>query len=327
MAIVPLSIALLMPAPKLRVGIKPWVGFSPLAVADDLQLCQGIDLVLTPVEDHDDALARLSRGELDAVLCPLEGHVLARAAGYRTKAVLKLDESLTADAIVARAPIRSPGDLMGKQVVFVQMDVPQYLFLAFAERHGLTTKNVTVMAVPTAEEAVARFIHDETIAAVAIYEPYLQRALEQVPGAHLLTTAEQEGGAVVDMLTIDETYLDSYPDRVQALAQGWYQAIELLRKRDPRALHSACRFLGGNSGPTASETQYDQMTAGMQYSDQHDNEQFFATDAAGGSQFRDRTRAAHLRLAQWQLLRDTTKLNPADADGSAVLSVQSVAAK
>lgn len=314
-----LTIVLLQPTPKLRVGIKPWVGFAPLAVADDLDLCRGIDLVLEPVEDHDDALAKLARGEIDAVLTPLEGHVFARAAGYRTKAVLKLDDSLTADAIVARDSIRSASDLVGKQVVFVQMDVPQYLFLTFAERHGLTTRDVTLIAVPTAEEAVERFIHDETIAAVAIYEPYLHRALKQVPQAHVLATAEQEGGAVVDMLTIDETYLDSHPEHVQALAQGWFQAIDRLKQRDPRALHSACRFLGGKSGPPASEAQYDQMTAGMQYSDQFDNATFFAHDVAGHSEFRRRMLAAHGRLSEWGLLRDTTQPDAQAADGSGIL--------
>jgi ABC-type nitrate/sulfonate/bicarbonate transport system substrate-binding protein len=311
---------LLKPAPQLRVGIKPWVGFSPLAVADDLDLCQGIDLVLEPVEDHDDALQKLARGEIDAVLCPLEGHVFARAAGYRTQAVLKLDDSLSADAIVARGSIQSASDLAGKKMIYVQMDAPHYLLLAFAERHGLAPEDIELIAVRTAEEAVEQFIHQDDIAAVAIYEPYLQRALEQVPGAQLLTTAEQEAGAIVDILTIDETYLADHPQYVQSLAQGWFEAIALLTARQEEALESARKFLGGKSGRPVSQQQYEAMTSGMRYSDQVDNEAFFTLDTSGDSPFRQRMLAAHARLSKWNFLRDTTRHNPGDADGSAILT-------
>jgi ABC-type nitrate/sulfonate/bicarbonate transport system substrate-binding protein len=316
-----LSVVLLRPVPKLRVGIKPWVGFSPLAVADDLDLCSGIDLVLEPVEDHDDALQKLSRGELDVVLCPLEGHVFARAGGYRTKAVLKLDDSLTADAIVARDFVCSPSDLIGKTIVYVQMDAPHYLLLAFVEGHGLRKEDVELVAVKTAEEAVERFIHgeEEGIAAVAIYEPYLQKALKEVPGAHLLTTAEREAGAIVDILTVDEAYINSDPQHVESLSNGWYEAIRLLKQRDPGALASACKFLGGKSKPPVSEAQYDLMTAGMKYSDRHDNESFFAVGNDGQSEFRTRMLAAHNRLSKWGFLRDTTRHNPGEADGSEIL--------
>jgi serine/threonine protein kinase/ABC-type nitrate/sulfonate/bicarbonate transport system substrate-binding protein len=315
-----MSIVLLQPSPKLRIGIKPWVGFSPLAVADDLGLCQGVDLVLEPVEDHEDALQKLARGEIDAVLCPLEGQAIDRAAGHRTKAVLKLDDSLTADAIVARGSIHSPADVRGQQVVFVQMDVPHYLLLAFLERHGLDASSVKLVAAATAEEAVQQFIENEQIAAVAIYEPYLQQALGSVPGAHLLTTAEQEGGAVIDLLTIDEAYLSAHRRQVQSLAKGWFAAIERLRARDPQALASACRFLSGTNRPPLSVAQYDAMTAGMRYCDQQDNERFFKLGPDGSSEFRSRLLAAHARLSQWYLLRDTARPDASNADGAAVLS-------
>lgn len=313
-----LAIVATRPSNKLRVGIKPWIGFSPLAVADDLKLCQGIDLVLTPVEDHEDALQKLSKGEIDVVLCPVEGHVHARAAGYRTKTVLKLDDSLSADAVLAREEIRSPADLIGRSVVFVQMDAPHFLILALADRKELKGQTINLVAAATAKEAINRFIQDETIAAIAIYEPFLQQVLDGVKGAHVLTTAEQESGAIVDLLTVDEELLSRRPGMVQSLTKGWFQGVELLNASDPQAVQSACKFLGGKHGPV-SASQYQAMAAGMRYSDQAENAKFFRIDAKGSSEFRARISAAHDRLSQGGYLRDTSKGRLNDGDGSSVL--------
>jgi serine/threonine protein kinase/ABC-type nitrate/sulfonate/bicarbonate transport system substrate-binding protein len=320
-AILIAAVLVTRPSNTLRVGIKPWVGFSPLAVADDLNLCKGIDLVLEPVEDHEDALQKLAKGQIDVVLCPVEGHVYARAAGYRTKAVLKLDDSLTADAIVAREDIRTPSDLVGKSIVYVQMDAPHYLLAAFAERHGLNSDAVTLIAAKTAKEALDQFIHakEGEVAAVAIYEPYLQEALEKVKGAHLLTTAEREAGAIVDILTVGENCLSSNSEKVQALVRGWFEAVDLLKDRNPQAIRSACKFLAGKDRPPIEADRYDLMAAGMKYSDKDDNRKFFQINAHGGSEFRSRMSAAHDRLSKQNHLRETTKANPEDVDGSALL--------
>ena len=64
------------PSNELRVGIKPWVGFSPLAVAAELDLCEGTDVVLVPVSGIEVGGQQVVGARQSAILNPSGGTII-----------------------------------------------------------------------------------------------------------------------------------------------------------------------------------------------------------------------------------------------------------
>ncbi|QDU94294.1 serine/threonine-protein kinase [Lignipirellula cremea] len=305
------------PTPRSReihIGIKPWVGFSPLVVAGEMGLCEGVDLKFTPVRTTTDVRQRLLGKTLDMAPYLVDSHALARSDRIPTKAVLLFDTSLTADALVVREGITSFDDLRGRRIAYMYHEAPHFLLLSLCERHQLDLADFVHLKTETAKEAVDLFVAGKADAVVS-YEPFLLAALSQ-PGAVRLASAADDPGVIIDILTAREDYLADNPDRVRSLLAGWFQALALLERRDPTALAIACRFLG-EPGQPISIAEYDQMVAGMQFAGPAANRQFFLPDAEGRSEFHDRFEIAQQRWDRHQqLLRRT---DPREGDGSQLL--------
>ncbi|MGE0607567.1 MAG: protein kinase [Pirellulales bacterium] len=303
--------AVVWPDNNIRLAIKPWVGFAPLVVAAEMGLCPDVDLHLVPVLHAHEIHQRIVSRELDAGPYVVDSHALSRADGERTKVVLQLDVSGTADAIVARQEIQSIADLRGKKVACVFLEAPHFLLLSLCEKFNVSTGEFETVQSASVAAAVELFCKGEADAVVC-YEPFLSTALK-IPGAHRLATAADDPGAIVDTLMVREEFLEQEPDKVKALIAGWFKAVELLKRQDPQAMRIACQFLG-EGGPPVTWREYEEMAAGMSYGSIEQNLDFFRLDSEGHSEFRRRMNAAQERWARHGLIRGKT--NPADGDGS-----------
>jgi serine/threonine protein kinase len=284
---------------RLRVGIKPWVGYTPLAVADAMGLFEQIRPEYVPVYNLEQAKRAIDMGKIDVAMWLVDTHAIARSNGIPTRVVLKLDVSLDADAVVAREDIKQFSDLIGKKVAFQNEEASHFLLQALCKKYDIGIDRITLDPTPTAKEAAERFIAGSVDAAVT-YDPHLQGALK-VKGAHLLASAAEVPDAIVDVLTVNQDYLTAYEPQVRDLIKGWFKAVDLLRARDPFALQIACKFNGKftgadwrNSHP-CTEEEYRIMEKGMRYSDRKDNLDFFRINN-GSSKFRDLFDAARVRL-------------------------------
>jgi ABC-type nitrate/sulfonate/bicarbonate transport system substrate-binding protein/predicted Ser/Thr protein kinase len=307
--------AVLVPLPShtIRVGIKPWVGSSPLAVAKELQLCPGVDVELVPVESLQDAQLKVTQGKIDVALWLACTHVLTRSGNTPTKAVLKLDVSIGADAVIARRDIHTIGDLRGKRIAYEHHEAQHTLILALCDKHGLDQGDFELVAT-SAKGAADMLLAGEVDAAVT-YEPWVQMVFDKEPGQfHLLATSKEVPGEIVDILTVDERFLANSRPKVKALIAGWFAAVERLERHDPQAVACACKFLGDDVTPA----DYDEMASGIEYGDLADNLDFFRVDpATGNSPFRDLMSRAQNRWDKYHHLGK--RVNPADGDASEIL--------
>lgn len=298
----------------IRIGIKPWVGFSPLVVASEMNLCEGFDIALVPVRNTTDARQKLLSRELDASPCLVDSHALGRASRIPSKVVLQLDVSMEADAIVSDVSIQTLADIKGRKVAYMHHEAPHFLILTLCDKFGVNTDEFTHVRVETAQQAADAFLSGRADAAVT-YEPFIQAALQR-PGSHRLASAADDPGAIIDILTVHEDFLDSGAVKIQHLIAAWMKAVQLLESADPEAIEIACRFLG-DPGQPISVDQYFEMAAGMQYSGLAENLAFFRVDSSGNSEFRRRFQAAQDRWdAHHQLHRKTAAK---DGDGSEIL--------
>ncbi len=309
---------------QLRIGIKPWVGYTPLAVAQELDLCPPLSLQFVPIAALNDARQTLLRGEIDVAMWLVDTHVLNRSNDIRTKVVLQLDVSLTADAIVARGNIKKLANLIGKTVAYQNDEASYFLLLALCERYGIDDLLITLVPT-TAKGAADLFVRGEVDAA-ATYDPHLSKAL-QVKGTHRLASGADVPGKIVDVLTVDEQYLGAHRDNVKALIAGWFKAVRILT--DPTSAHYyhameiARKFNGDPGGADwksstpCSQAEYAAMAGGMKYSTRRDNLDFFRMHN-GRSKFHELFSLAQRHWSARHRM-GSTPTSPQDGDGSAIL--------
>jgi len=301
------------PSKEMTIGIKPWVGYSPLVVAVELGLCEDVDIELVPVLSTADTRRKVLAKELDIAPYLMNSHALAQAERTPTDAILQLDVSLTADAMYASGDIQSFDDLRGKTVAYIHHEAPHFLLLSLCEKHGLSTDDFVHLKTETPMEAVNLFVEGRCDAVVC-YEPFLEPARTR-SGAHRLASAADVPGAIIDILTVRSEYLEKHPEKVESLIRGWFAGLALLRNEDQEALRIACEFLGG--GQAIDTETYHEMAAGMRYGGRRENVAFFQHRADGSSNYSDRFNTIQHRWDRHHQLSRRT--NPVDSERSDVM--------
>ena len=283
---------------KLRVGLKQWVGYTPLAVAHGLKLFpEQIDVEYRNVSSVEEMNTRLVNGEIDISLSLVESHVRAAetyqhdtANENRPVVILKLDTSRGADGIIALNEITDITQLglspNGEERPFLYQhhDVSHFLFLYLCKSAGLQWRDLKNYADDRNPEAAAELFArpvDTKYFAAGTYEPHLTMLRETVEGAHIIIDSDSEGvsGLVVDVMVTKKKFLDENRNAILALLKGWFAAIAILNDRTNSkyadAMRFACLFNGTPQdgkpwsvetwmqNKPCEETEYDKYVVGL----------------------------------------------------------------
>ena len=177
------------PEPKLTsvtIAFQQFVGYGPFYLAKDkgFDKEEGIDLVI--IDDQLDSGRRdaFKQGMLDCEAGTIDLLVSKAAQNTPIVAVLKLDQSFGADAIVAAGSIKSLKDLVGRTISLAKDDVGETFILALFSKIGLSFDGVNVVSV-NPEEIAQAFLNGDSDACVT-WEPQVSKALNRV-GSHILT--------------------------------------------------------------------------------------------------------------------------------------------
>ena len=326
----------------MTVGIKGWIGYAPLYVANELGL-YGSDLKLqfVPVDNVLDARDRVhhlgDRPRVDVGMWLVDTHPIALSEGNPAVAVLKLDVSLDADAMIAPADINEFTQLKGKKIAFQPEEPSHTLLLVLCEDHGVAVKDIRWVEAD-ADVAVTKFVDGEVDAAVS-YDPYLQTGQAKMweqkgikVGRPFTGKSLPEDSRIVDILVVREDYLTYHRPRVKMLIKGWFEAVALLQDREnisgrhEEAVASARRFLDEYApkdefGTPYTDADYYDMTlpTNVLFAGPEDNRAFFELDESGSSRFRRQVSAARHRWPPGHVKTKPFDPFKGDGDGSDVL--------
>jgi NitT/TauT family transport system substrate-binding protein len=170
----------------LRVGVLNWFGCEGMLMADKKNLfaAEGIKVeqqyfpTVTALNDL------FLAGKLDVAAMVATDPVILTTKVPNMKTIMITDYSGDVDGILASKKIMKPEDLRGKKIA--REDVPyEIVFLGeFLKLGGMTEKDVQIVSLP-AEAGAAAFAAGK-VDAVATYDPYLSKALQQRKDAKLL---------------------------------------------------------------------------------------------------------------------------------------------
>jgi NitT/TauT family transport system substrate-binding protein len=208
-----------------RMGTSPWLGFGPWNVAQEQGIFRrhGVDVTIRSFVGAPERDTALAEGRLDAANIPTHTALALIGKGVPIKAVLLLDDSREADAILAGPQVRSVRALRGKRVAFEPESTSDILL-----RHALA--------------AAGR------VDAAVTYEPYIAATFQRNPRLRQIYSAGADPGLISDVLAVRESVIRKRPGQVAALIRAWDDAMRFYKARTARAQAIITRAVGARPG-------------------------------------------------------------------------------
>ena len=215
------------PLRPLRVAWIPFPGYYPLLIAQEKVFFAKHGASVEPVayENIADVYIDLAAGKIDGTCIPL-GEAL-RLEGRNPgslRAVLAIDHSVGADAIIASPEVKGPADLVGKKVGVSLGTFGELLARTMFEANGIQPGDVTFVNV--APEDMLRAIPDE-VDAGHVWEPYLSQGKAQ--GLNVLYTSAAEPGLISDVVVFQKHITENHAEELRGFTAGWFEALEWQR--------------------------------------------------------------------------------------------------
>lgn len=208
-----------------RMGTEPWLGYGPWWVAEDKGLFaqNGLDVKVSTFTTDDEINAALVAGQIDGANVATHTAMRLAQAGTPLTIVLVLDQSNTADAVLAAAPIGSIADLKGKKVAYEEGTTSDILLRYALSQNGMTIDDIVKVPTPAADAGTTAIA--KRVDAAVTYEPYLTAALGQDPAFKLIYTAAQKPGLISDVFVVRNDALGKVPCQIETLIKTWNDAV------------------------------------------------------------------------------------------------------
>ncbi|MBK5416079.1 ABC transporter substrate-binding protein [Pseudomonas sp. TH31] len=253
-------------AGSLKVGVEPWLGYGQMhvAAAHGLFAKRGLEKVeLINFNEDKDINAGLASGQLDVATIATHTAMAMISAGLPVKIVMLLDQSMTADAVIASPDVKSIKDLKGKEVAFEEGTTSDILLHAALAKAGMQWSDINLVPMP-ASSAGSALIAGRVSVAVT-YEPYLTVAKQQNPKLNMLFSGKDQPGIVSDVLVVREDVIKKKPGQIQALVNSWGDAVAHYRANTAADRELISKAVGAN--PEDLATAFD----GVEYYDLQQN--------------------------------------------------------
>ena len=254
---------------QVAIGISGWTGFAPLTHAKEAGIFKknGLDVSIKKIPQKDRHLA-IASGDVQCAATTVETWISWNANGVATKQIFQLDKSFGADGMVVRNDIKSITELKGKTVAASAPGTSPYFALAWMlKKNGLTVKDVTVVNMEPGPAAQA-FIAGQNDVALT-YEPYLS-SVRAAPDKGKIIATTLDYPMVMDTFGCTPNFLAGNPKAAQALANSYFEAIELIAK-DPAKSNE---IMGADVKQTGQ--QFADSSKYLRWQDKAANQKFFA---------------------------------------------------
>lgn len=286
----------------ITLGMSTWIGYAPLWVAEKKGFFkkEGVDVKITKIEDAGNLKTAFAANKVQGIAETADTFVMTAAAGIKLKQVLTLDTSDGGDGIVANKSIQSLQDLKGKTVALdTTGGASIFWFNYLLSRNGMTLKDMNVQNME-AGDAGSAFIGKKVDAAVT-WQPWLSR-VQNTDFGHVLVSSDSTPGIIVDLLGFSEDFTRQHPKAVQAVVNGWFDALDYC-KTNP---DDANKIMADAMGQSVSD--YVALQPNVKLYDKPMNQQYFGTSSQKGDVYSVEQMASDLWY-QMKLIQNKPNIN------------------
>jgi NitT/TauT family transport system substrate-binding protein len=226
------------PEPPIRVGATVWPGYEPLFLARSLGYLEGRPFKLAEYPTRPEALRAFSNGALEAVALTSDEFLRLAAEEPDVRAILVIDISKGADALVAQPEVTSIDQLKGKRIGVEANAAGIYLLEKALETRGMTIQDVQVLQISNDRQIEAYRRHE--LDAVITFEPQLTTLLKT--GANVLFDSSKLRGELMDLLVVRNELIQQRRARLKELITVWFKARDYFHQYPAKAAELvACR--------------------------------------------------------------------------------------
>lgn len=214
------------PDQPFRIGSNLWPGYEPLHLAKhNNHLDDTIRLVEYP--NATEVLRAFRNRSLEAACLTLDEVLLLRQSNLPVTIILVTDISAGADAIIARKDIDNMQALDGKTIGVESGALGAYVITRALEKHHMTIDQVKIEHISLDQHKYA--FENPQIDAVVTYEP-VRTQLLAMGGREIFSSADIPD-EIVDVMVINQKYMDSHKQHITKLVHGWFRALEELNNK------------------------------------------------------------------------------------------------
>jgi NitT/TauT family transport system substrate-binding protein len=236
------------PEPKLTpvtIAFHNWVGRGLFYLAQEKGFFkedkEGIDLIFVDEQLDSSRRDAFEQGMLDLEAGTLDLLVSKAAQGVPLTAVMNIDQSSGADAIIAAANIRNLEDLAGKKVALAKNDSGEMFLSALLYKNNLSVNNVIIVPAPP-EEVSEIFLEGQADACVT-WEPQVSKALKR-KGSHILASTKEYPDIVIATLNVRKDLLERNPALIKKVMRAWFKALGYYREHPLEASEIISGYYG-----------------------------------------------------------------------------------
>ena len=228
------------PEAALRIGTNVWIGSEPLYLARDLGRLDSDKVQLVEYPSASEVLRAFRNQAIDGMVISLDELFGLAADGLQPRIVLVVDVSNGADAVVARAGMRTMRDLQGRSVAVESGALGAVVLSRALALNGMQASDVNVVHLESNEHPGA-FDKGQVDAAVT-FDPY--RAQLLAAGASTLFDSTQIPGEIVDLLAVRAPVVEGHPMGIRQQTSG-QQFLEAQKGLHIPTREENLRMLGG----------------------------------------------------------------------------------
>ena len=221
-------------AGAVRLGFSAWPGWFPWQIAQEQKIFEAnqVAVDLKWFDGYLESISTLTAGQIDANSQTLGDTVNSIVGGADQVIVLVNDNSTGNDKIIVRQGINSIADLKGKKVAAEEGTVDHFLLLLGLKKAGLSPQDIEFVPLETGKAAAA-FVAGK-VDATAVFAPFTTQALK-LSGSKELFSSKNFPGAISDHLVFTRKFVESNPDKVQAVVNSWFATLEFMQANQEQA--------------------------------------------------------------------------------------------
>lgn len=214
-----------VPTTPLKVGTNKWFGYQPLYLAQSLGYFEGNSVRLVDHASATQVIRAFRNNTIDVATLTLDEALLLLEVGLGARIILVVDISNGGDVIIAKPEIASLSELKGHTVGVESNALGAYFITRALESVGLGVSDVDIIDsdIDQHENMFLKGAFD----AVVTYEPVRSHLLAM--GTHEVFDSSKIPGEIVDVLVVSDQALELYPEKIKALLEGWFRALNYIK--------------------------------------------------------------------------------------------------
>lgn len=240
------------PQKTLRLGTNIWAGYEPLYLARNKAYFSPKHIHLVEFSSSTQVIQAYRNKLIDAAALTLDEALLLLESSNDFSVVLVLDISNGADAIMARADIKTLADIRNKRVGVESNALGAYVITRALDIAGLNKSDIKIVELEVNKQEEA-FINNK-VDAVVTFEPLISKLLSR--GANKIFDSQQLPGEIVDVLIVRNSFIKNNRKTVQELIDAWSKSLAYINKNPIAAAKILGLRMKLNAADTANTYKY-----------------------------------------------------------------------